>query len=153
MESIQHARTFRGRGATHDGAAGARRPHSRNKQWVAPENGLRNSGTTANHPDSERWERGGHRGGGRGVRGTARNMRRFPNVSLHVERNPPASNMLAAGMNDTENAGSILGDSDMEDTNGIDEPEFENQEEREKAYQEVCPALLHGPSALTSVPF
>lgn len=63
-------------------------------------------------------------------------MRRFPNVSLHVNRTPA---MLAdeVGTSDTESAGPAICDSDMEDAMGPDEPELESQEEREKFYQEV----------------
>lgn len=136
METAQHPRGLKLRGAANGALTGPRRAHSRNKQWVAPENGLRsNLNNTASHSDGERRERGGHRGG-RGARGASRAVRRFPNVSLHVNRNPA---MLAeeGGASDAESAGPAVGDSDMEDATGPEEPELESQEEREKFYQEV----------------
>lgn len=136
METAQHPRGLKLRGAANGALTGPRRSHSRNKQWVAAENGLRsNPNNTTNHSDGERRERGGHRGG-RAARGGSRGMRRFPNVSLHVNRSPA---MLAdeAGASDTESAGPAVDDSDMEDGTGPEEPELESQEEREKFYQEV----------------
>ncbi|KIL58844.1 hypothetical protein M378DRAFT_188122 [Amanita muscaria Koide BX008] len=138
METVQNPRTFKGRGVAHEGMVGNRRPHSRNKQWVAPENGSRNS---TNHVDSELRERGGHRNGaGRGSRGTSRGIRRFPNVSLHVKHSPHMSN-TDNGTSDTENLDTLLvSDSDMEGADGPEEPELESQEEREKFYQELVKA-------------
>ncbi|KAM6499495.1 SAC3 domain containing protein [Amanita muscaria] len=137
METVQNPRTFRGRGVAHEGIVGNRRPHSRNKQWVAPENGSRNP---TNHVDSELRERGGHRNGaGRGSRGTSRGIRRFPNVSLHVKHSPHMSN-TDNGASDTENLDTLVSDSDMEDADGPEEPELESQEEREKFYQELVKA-------------
>ncbi|KAF8623868.1 hypothetical protein AX17_007270 [Amanita inopinata Kibby_2008] len=135
METAQHSRTHRTRGASlHDGVSGGRKPHSRNKQWVASENGLNSA---SSHVDGERWERGGHRGG-RGTRGAGRGLRRFPNVTLHVKRNPHLSGDV--GASDSESAGPVMGESDMEDVNDIEEPELETQEEREKFYQELVKA-------------
>ncbi|PFH53647.1 hypothetical protein AMATHDRAFT_1283 [Amanita thiersii Skay4041] len=134
MEAVQHNRNFKGRGAMvqETGLVG-RRPHSRNRQWVAGENISRSS--TPNHAEGERWERGGHRGG-RGTRGTSRGMRRFPNVSLHVKH---SQNPNDHGASDSENTGHG-GDSDIEDGYGIEEPELETAEEREKFYQELVKA-------------
>lgn len=136
METAQHPRGLRLRGAANGALTGPRRSHSRNKQWVAPENGPRsNVNNTSNNSDGERRERGAHRGG-RGARGASRGIRRFPNVSLHVKRSPA---MLGdeIGASDSETAGPAVGDSDMEDATGPEEPELESQEEREKFYQEV----------------
>lgn len=136
METAQQPRGTRLRGAAHNSLTVQRRPHSRHRQWLAPENGPRgNLNNTTNHGEGERGGRGGYRGG-RGARGTSRGMRRFPNVSLHVKPNPamPADD---AGASDNETSFPIVGDSDMEDITGPEEPELESQEEREKFYQEV----------------
>ncbi|KAK2464989.1 hypothetical protein APHAL10511_003065 [Amanita phalloides] len=138
METIQHARGHRLRGTAQDEVAATRRLYSRNKQWVASENGSRTSTNTTNHVDDERWERGGHRGG-RGVRGVTRGTRRFPNVSLRVKHSSSALSS-DAGASDSEAYGPALGDSDMEDGTGPEEPEFESQEERERFYQELVKA-------------
>jgi hypothetical protein len=56
METASHPRG-RGSGLNGHGARGRGRGGSKNKHWTTPGAG----GT-----DSDRWERGGHRGGGRG---------------------------------------------------------------------------------------
>lgn len=125
-------RSSRGRGgANHDGANNTRRPQSRNKHWVPDEGHASNGSASGHHSDSERWERGGHRGG-RGIRGAARGGRTFPNASLRVTHD-----------SQTTQGPSVNTHSDQEGTEHEDETleeeerEPETQEEREKFYQEV----------------
>jgi len=130
MESAVH-RTHRGRGtATHNEGSGlGKRPIHRNKQWVADGVATR-PGTTSSHTglDSERWERGGHRGGrgrGRGSRG------KHANVTVTFRRD-----VLDAGATASEGE-----HSEMDDETEVEEvfpPDPETPEEREKFWQEVC---------------
>ncbi|THV07242.1 hypothetical protein K435DRAFT_709945 [Dendrothele bispora CBS 962.96] len=104
----------RGNGVVQDG----RKPHSRNKIWVAGDSTNR-SGTSAPHHggDGERWERGGHRGGGRGGSGRGGNRTLAKNFAA------PSPKIV--------------------DTPGIlpqDEPVLETQEERDEFYRELVKA-------------
>ncbi|KAG6840779.1 hypothetical protein C0991_004384, partial [Blastosporella zonata] len=128
MESAPH---IRGRGR------GNGQTHSRNRQWVAVENGQRSGSSTPYHSDNERWERGGHRGGHRG-RGAPRGRGKFSNVSLRIA--PPSHADLLEP--DT-----IVLDEEMDealaDDAGFEEPEepvLDTTEEREKFYQTLVKA-------------
>ncbi|KAG1782198.1 SAC3/GANP/Nin1/mts3/eIF-3 p25 family-domain-containing protein [Suillus placidus] len=131
MESTTHFRTQRGRanGAHHDSAG--RRAHHKNKQWVA-DNATSRSSTPHGGADTERWERGGHRGSrgrGRGSRG------KFPNTTL---------NFRQGGALDTGSAAASEGDnSEMEDATDVDEVEHQEPdtlEERERFWKELVKA-------------
>ncbi|KAF8063426.1 SAC3/GANP/Nin1/mts3/eIF-3 p25 family-domain-containing protein [Lyophyllum atratum] len=128
MESAPHVRG-RGRGGgSHDAG---RQPHSRNRQWVAGENGQRSGSNTPYHSDGERWERGGHRGG-RGGRGAHRGRGKFSNVSLRVNSAPHA--------NDTESEQeTIIPDGHM------DEAEEDHEEDHEEEYEEYEAVELEEP--------
>ncbi|KAG0696325.1 SAC3/GANP/Nin1/mts3/eIF-3 p25 family-domain-containing protein [Suillus ampliporus] len=133
MEPTPHFRTHRGRanGVHHDGAGAGRRAHHKNKQWVA--DGATSRGSTPHGgADTERWERGGHRGGrgrGRGSRGN------FPNTNLTFRQ---------GGALDAGSAAASEGDnSEMEDATDVDEVENhepETLEERERFWKELVKA-------------
>ena len=136
MDSVVH-RAHRGRGtATHND--GGRRLVHRNRQWVADGVSMR-AGTTSLHTgvDSERWERGGHRGG----RSRGRVSRGKPTNSTVTFRR----DVLDAGATASEGE-----HSEMDDETEVEEvhpPDPETPEEREKFWQEVCPTnssrLIH----------
>ena len=149
MEGPIFARGGRGRGGTiYDGSGGRGRPTSRNKHWSASEGGSRTH--TLNSTDSERWERGGYRGGGRG-RGGRGNAPKFHNVSLRLNNTPkqftspdqppqlPTDEESVYENVDQDMNGQVEEDEE-DDGSGhvIQEPELDNPEEREKFYQEVC---------------
>jgi hypothetical protein len=114
MEASSAVRTSRLRGSgPHDGA---RRPISRNKQWVAGDNN-RSRSSTPHHGEDGRWERGGHRGG-RGGRGRG---------SGHT------SPRKGSPFSSTNGHSGITEDIALP----TEEPYLETQEEREKFYQEV----------------
>lgn len=130
MEPTIHLRTQRGRanGAHHDSAGTGRRAHHKNKQWVA-DSATSRSSKPHGSADTERWERGGHRGSrgrGRGTRG------KFPNTAL---------NFRQGGALDTGSAAASEGDnSEMEDATDVDEVEHQEPdtlEERERFWKEV----------------
>ncbi|KAG6836633.1 hypothetical protein H0H93_005660 [Arthromyces matolae] len=133
MDSAPHARG-RGRGT-----------HSRNRQWVAGENGQNSGTSTPNHSDSERWERGGHRGGHKG-RGVFRGRPKFSNASLRTTPAPPTSTSridLASVSHETDEE---MVELEEEYTNDegfeeeSDEPALESAEEREKFWQSLVKA-------------
>lgn len=149
MEDSAFPRGARGRGwIGHEGRA---RPLSRNKHWSAADGGRSQSHT----PESERWERGGHFGGGRGrghLRGTTP---RFCNASLRLDNSRPqqkgisqevagaASHVDVDERQEAANGEDALDvDHDMayeeEEAFGhIQEPELETQEDRDRFYQEA----------------
>ena len=104
------------------GAAEGRRPHSRNKKWVAGQGEARSS----HGSDTERWERGGHRR--RGGRGRAHDQH-----GSHLTV-PNGAHEDGASATEDEHAS---GDSVHEEDHDEDEPVLETPEEREKFYQEV----------------
>ncbi|KAI0327861.1 hypothetical protein GY45DRAFT_1436605 [Cubamyces sp. BRFM 1775] len=104
------------------GAAEGRRPHSRNKKWVAGQGEAR----SGHGSDSERWERGGHRR--RGGRGRAHDQH---GSHLTVPNGPHED---GASATEDEHAS---GDSVHEEEHEEDEPVLETAEEREKFYQEL----------------
>ena len=109
---------------------GGRRTHHGNKRWVA-DGVTGRGGASTPHPgsDSERWERGGHRGGGR-VRGRG-GRGKFGNTSVTFRRN---------GALDGGATGSEGEHSEMEEEHEVDEAdpnEPETPEERENFWQEV----------------
>ncbi|KAG6844263.1 hypothetical protein H0H87_008299 [Tephrocybe sp. NHM501043] len=134
MDSVSHVRG-RGRG---NGQA-----HSRNRHWVAADNGQRSGSSTPYHSDSERWERGGHRGGHRG-RGAPRGRSKFSNVSLRVTSAPPPNQV------DSLEPDTIFVDENMDEPDDVhveeqvleqpEEPVLETAEEREKFYQTLVKA-------------
>ena len=109
-----------------------RQLHSRNKQWVAGENGERSGTSTPYHSDGERWERGGHKGG-RGTRGVPRGGRaKYPNVSFRALGNGhELSGAADAEMDDAEE---VVEEEEVKDP---EELVLETAEEREKFWQEV----------------
>ncbi|KAG1824658.1 SAC3/GANP/Nin1/mts3/eIF-3 p25 family-domain-containing protein [Suillus subaureus] len=130
MESTTHFRTQRGRanGAHHDNAGTGRRAHHKNKHWVA-DNATSRSSTPHGGADTERWERGGHRGSrgrGRGTRG------KFSNTTMHFRQ---------GGALDSGSAAASEGDnSEMEDATDVDEVEHQEPdtlEERERFWKEL----------------
>lgn len=131
MEISSHLRNNRPQGPTavHE-IAGGRRPHSRNKQWVADVGGVKNAA-----PEGERWERGGPRGG-RG-RGPSRSGPRFPNASLRVHRPLNGHEGTTSGEDHEGESEGNEEDASYE----VEEQEPETPEEREKFYQEVRVAL------------
>lgn len=135
------------RGAALNVPTGSRRPHSRNRQWTAPDASSRSATSTPGHVDGERWERGGGRGGPRG-RGRGRGGRKFPNQTL---RNPVITKPKEVAPTQEPDTHTDV-EEEMEDVQGdasedlyatdfefpdINEPELETQEERERFYQEV----------------
>ncbi|KAF9484566.1 hypothetical protein BDN70DRAFT_872349 [Pholiota conissans] len=160
MDPSSYTRGSRGRGGLNHDAAGLR-GRSKNKHWSADGNSTRSS--TPNHPDSERWERGGHRGGGRG-RGTPRGTgKTFRNVSLRLNGPSQPSHtpveqpiQVASPANfgyveeepQADEDDGLYGDEEeameQEGEEGvlplIHEPELETNEEREKFYQELVKA-------------
>ncbi|KAI0660057.1 SAC3/GANP/Nin1/mts3/eIF-3 p25 family-domain-containing protein [Cubamyces menziesii] len=104
------------------GAAEGRRPHSRNKKWVAGQGEARSS----HGSDTERWERGGHRR--RGGRGRAHDQH-----GSHLTV-PNGAHEDGASATEDEHAS---GDSVHEEDHDEDEPVLETPEEREKFYQEL----------------
>jgi len=134
MEPAAHLRTTRTRGpGINDPAGGGRRPHSRNKQWVAIESDAPSGRRTPSHVDGERWERGGHRGG-RGTRGIVRGgLHQFPNASLRIAHSLP--NSSAATTDDEDNRGGEGGED--EENYELEDQDPDTPEEREKFYQEV----------------
>ncbi|KAG1893364.1 SAC3/GANP/Nin1/mts3/eIF-3 p25 family-domain-containing protein [Suillus fuscotomentosus] len=132
MESTTHFRTQRARanGAHHDNSGTGRRAHHKHKQWVADNATNRNS-TSHGGADTERWERGGHRGSrgrGRGTRG------KFPNTTLTFRQGGAGSAAASEGDN-----------SEMEDATDVDVDEVEHQEpdtleERERFWKELVKA-------------
>ncbi|KAF8962842.1 SAC3/GANP/Nin1/mts3/eIF-3 p25 family-domain-containing protein [Flammula alnicola] len=161
MDGSSYTRAGRGRGGVIHDAGGARgRPHSRNKHWSATDGGSRSS--TPNRSDSERWERGGYRGGGRGRSSSRGAPRVFHNVSLRVNDSP--SQQQRATMDstpihngETHDEVGVEGEEHEEDEfydeeqvmepeaeepthNEINEPELNSPEEREKFYQELVKA-------------
>ncbi|KAI0364876.1 hypothetical protein BV20DRAFT_955385 [Pilatotrama ljubarskyi] len=105
------------------GAAAGRRPHSRNKKWVAGQG----DASSGHGSDGERWERGGHRRrGGRGrIHGQHGTHLTVPN-DVHEDG--------ASGTEDEHVSG---GESVHEEEHEDREPELETPEEREKFYQEL----------------
>ncbi|KAG1858520.1 SAC3/GANP/Nin1/mts3/eIF-3 p25 family-domain-containing protein [Suillus subluteus] len=133
MESTTHFRTQRGRanGAHHDNVGTGRRAHHKNKHWVA-DNATSRSSTPHGGADTERWERGGHRGSrgrGRGTRG------KFHNTTM---------NFRQGGALDTGSAAASEGDnSEVEDATDVDEAEHQEPdtlEERERFWKEFVKA-------------
>ncbi len=140
------ARGGRGRGGIgHDGRG---RPQSRNKYWSSGGS----TSHTPNNADSDRWERGGHLGGGRG-RGPRGTIPKFQNASLHLNNVAPRPtpqdtvepNPRLEECHENEYGEEIVNedydmDSEGDDGSGhlIQEPELETQEERDKFFQEVC---------------
>lgn len=137
-----YVRTIRSR---HDAVNDGGRPRSRNKIWAAGEGGSRSGTSTPHHPDSERWERGGHRGGGRGSRGArglrgGRGVPKFSNVSLRLAppKNPSPVDVEEMHGDDAHEAEHEIDvEEEQEEAGVIHEPELETQEEREQFYQEV----------------
>ncbi|EIW53027.1 uncharacterized protein TRAVEDRAFT_155881 [Trametes versicolor FP-101664 SS1] len=107
------------------GAAEGRRPHSRNKKWVAGQ------GDTSNvHGGDERRARGGHhRRGGRG-RGQA-------HYSTHLTVPNEFHEEGASGTEDDHISGAESTHEEEPEDLEEDEPVLETQEEREKFYQEL----------------
>ncbi|KAF9530689.1 SAC3/GANP/Nin1/mts3/eIF-3 p25 family-domain-containing protein [Crepidotus variabilis] len=159
MEGPISGRGGRGSGGVaQDGLGGRGRPYSRNKHWTPADAGSR--GHTPNHTDSERWERGGHRGGrGRGFpRG---GVPKFQNVSLRLNGTPKEfeaptaepQSFLEQMQQNLFDAPEVQDDYGMDsqevfdveaedDGSGhiIEEPELDSAEEREKFYQELVKA-------------
>ncbi|OJT13249.1 SAC3 family protein 1 [Trametes pubescens] len=108
------------------GAAEGRRPHSRNKKWVAGQ-----SDTSNGHgSDGERRARGGHhRRGGRG-RGQG-------HYSTHLTVPTETHEEGASGTEDEHISGAESTHEEEPEPYEEDEPLLETQEEREKFYQEV----------------
>ncbi|KAH9896060.1 SAC3/GANP/Nin1/mts3/eIF-3 p25 family-domain-containing protein [Cubamyces lactineus] len=104
------------------GAAEGRRPHSRNKKWVAGQGEPR----SGHGSDTERWERGGHRR--RGGRGRAHDQ--------HGGHLTVPNGVQEDGASATEDE-HVSGDSVHEEDHDEDEPVLETAEEREKFYQEL----------------
>lgn len=132
MEPGPQQRTYRAsRTNGHvEGGSSARRAHHSNKRWVA-DGVTGRSGATNSHPgsDTECWERGGHRGSGRGR--TRGGRGKFGNTSVTFRRN---------GALDGGAAGSEGEHSEMEEEHQVDEldsNESETPEERETFWQEV----------------
>ena len=125
MEPGPQQRTYRATRANGhlEGGSSDRRAHHANKRWVAEAVSGR-SGASTSHAggDSERWERGGHRGGGRGR--TRGGRGKFGNTSVTFRRN----GALSGGPTGSEGEHSEM----EEDAN-----EPETPEEREKFWQEV----------------
>lgn len=115
MDVAPSLRAHRGRGD------GTHRPQSRNKHWTPSH---ASTSVPNLRTDTDKWERGGHRGGrGRGLstRGAPGGVsRKFPNRVLNVTADPPH----------IPNGDAIESDQD--------EPVLETQEERERFYQDVC---------------
>ncbi|KAI9068551.1 hypothetical protein FKP32DRAFT_1587585 [Trametes sanguinea] len=104
------------------GAADGRRPHSRNKKWVAG-----HGETKGGHgSDGERWERGGHRR--RGGRGRAHDH--------HGSHLVVPNDMPEDGASATEDE-HVSGESVHAEEHDDGEPELETPEERERFYQEL----------------
>ncbi|KAJ3510677.1 hypothetical protein NLJ89_g4539 [Agrocybe chaxingu] len=157
MDGPLFQRGGRARGTAPYDSGGRARPHSRNKHWSAPDGGSRSH--TPNNSDSERWERGGYRGGGRG-RGVTRGAPNFHNVSLRL--NQPTKPHSLAFVNEPtefnaqeEDIDEIIdeGDQEAEEEREVEElgeedegfqeihePELDLPEEREKFYQELVKA-------------
>ncbi|KAG6919686.1 hypothetical protein DXG01_002629 [Tephrocybe rancida] len=132
MESVPH---IRGRGR------GSGQTHSRNRQWVAAENGQRSGSSTPYHSDGERWERGGHRGGHRG-RGVPRGRGKYSNVSLHVTPVPQSHVDLEPEILVADEEMDELEDAPNADE-GFEEPEepvLETLEERDRFYNSLAKA-------------
>lgn len=113
-----------------EGGSSGRRAHHGNKRWVADVVSGR-SGATTPHAgsDGERWERGGHRSGGRGRGRGSRG--KFGNASVTFHRN---------GALDGGATGSEGEHSEMEDEHELEEPDLnepETPQEREIFWQEV----------------
>ncbi|KAG9312753.1 SAC3/GANP/Nin1/mts3/eIF-3 p25 family-domain-containing protein [Chiua virens] len=110
-----------------------RRAHHGNKRWVADGvSGRSGASTSQAGSDSERWERGGHRGGARGRGRGARG--RFGNATATFRRN---------GALDGGTTGSEGEHSEMEDEHEVenaDTNEPETPEERENFWQELVKA-------------
>ena len=139
----------RGRGAiVHDGRG---RPLSRNKHWSVI-NESRSQSHTPNNADGERWERGGHRGRGRGhSRGI---VPKYSNLSLRLDntreqQHTPQEAMESIYVDVDEGQGTwyaedtpnrdhdVADEEEDESEHVIEEPELETQEERDKFYQDV----------------
>ncbi|KAI0357231.1 hypothetical protein OH77DRAFT_1422786 [Trametes cingulata] len=106
------------------GAAAGRRPHSRNKKWVAGQG----EASSGHGSDGERWERGGHRRrGGRG--------RTHGQHSTHLTVPGDVHEDGASGTEDEHVSGESVHEEEHELDDG--EPELETPEEREKFYQEL----------------
>ncbi|KAF8549502.1 hypothetical protein OG21DRAFT_1500373 [Imleria badia] len=125
-------RTTRANGHVEVGGS-ARRAHHGNRRWVADGVTGRSSASTSHAgTETERWERGGHRGGGRGrVRGA---RGKFGNASVTFRQN---------GALDAGAAGSDGEHSEMEEEHQVDEVDSndpETPEERENFWQELVKA-------------
>lgn len=109
------------------GAAEGRRPHSRNKKWVAGQGDASNG----HGGDGERRTRGGHhRRGGRG-RGQA-------HYSTHLTVPNEFHEEGASGTEDEHISEAESTHEEEPEELEENEPVLETQEEREKFYQEVC---------------
>ncbi|KAF8128981.1 hypothetical protein EV363DRAFT_1400231 [Boletus edulis] len=135
MEPGPQQRTYRTTRANGhvEGGSSARRAHHTNKRWVAESvTGRSNAGSSHTGSDTERWERGGHRGGGRGRPRGSRG--KFGNASVTFRRN---------GALDGVATGSEGEHSEMEEEHQVDEMdsnEPETPEERESFWQELVKA-------------
>lgn len=148
------------RGAAFNAPNGSRRPQSRNRQWNAADASSKSDGpTTNNHPEGERWERGGGRGGQR-ARGRGRGGRKFPNQTLRNTATSTPKDLIPTKEYDAaadveEEMDFVQGDSneDLYATDfefpEIEEPDLETQEERERFYQEVYRLSIIFPMGLT----
>ncbi|KAG6812812.1 hypothetical protein H0H92_000270 [Tricholoma furcatifolium] len=132
METVTHIRG-RGRANGHS--------HSRNRHWVAGENGQRSGSSTPYHSDGERWERGGSRGGHRG-RGAPRARGKFSNVSIRIKPAPPRDepDSEVAILDDEEMDGTEEVHADDEGFEEPEEPTLDSAEEREKFFQTLVKA-------------
>ncbi|KAI0820885.1 SAC3/GANP/Nin1/mts3/eIF-3 p25 family-domain-containing protein [Trametes gibbosa] len=108
------------------GAADDRRPHSRNKRWVAGSS----DGTNGQTHDGERWERGGHRRrGGRG--------RVYGHHGTHLTVPNGSHEDGASGTEDGHVSGTESAHDEEHDEPQRVEPVLETAEERERFYQEL----------------
>ncbi|KAI0641637.1 SAC3/GANP/Nin1/mts3/eIF-3 p25 family-domain-containing protein [Trametes meyenii] len=104
------------------GAAEGRRPHSKNKKWVAGQG----EHAGGHGSDGERWDRGGHRR--RGGRGRAHGHH-----GTHLAIPNGFHDDATSGTEDEQASGESLHEEEHEE----EEPVLETQEEREKFYQEL----------------
>ncbi|KDQ58158.1 hypothetical protein JAAARDRAFT_258913 [Jaapia argillacea MUCL 33604] len=105
------------------------RSQSRNRHWVA-DHGRDPSAGPSGHGQTERWERGGIRGG----RGKPRTVQ-SRNKSVVFNQEPETRDEYEATEEDVD-----LTDGMEEEEDSAEEPELETQEEREKFYQELLKA-------------
>lgn len=144
MEASTPFRGGRG-GRASAGAGAARRAQPRNKPWVA--DGGARPRSSGHGVDTERWERGGHRGGGPPTRGRNANMTWRKPVDPGAVVTAGAEEGVGSG---TEDGREDETDMEHDDQQGmgedvlseqglpeIDEPVLETAEEREQFYQRL----------------